>query len=522
MSLSVECGLTLLRAVAVALLACPIAALLAAGLSTSSPRRSRIATLALVVPFLTPGFVVGYAYSNVTLSLARHPVLNELLYDLLLLLQVVPVGTLVLLFAPPPPLGPTANHCRRLAGRRLDRLRSTRRLACLSQGEIRNRLPAIGLMALLVFHEFEIASLFRVIADGRVTPASWSNALFEATALQGLGEANPADLWQRGWLPLACSLVLVSPLLALLWSARQAPDVSAGWRRPRPRRSWQWSIRGWLGLSLCAVTLVPLLSLMVDGWSTWPSFWQGQRSLHSLVVQSGRSLAVAFVATMLAAGVAIGLLRARQTRSLIVLALPGLLGSLSLGLLLTWVFLRFAGPGLQHTTVALFLGETLWLLPRAALLMVLLTVFPPRTQHHLSRLLHDSPTREQRASGRRLLWTLTGKRVALLCGLLCWWCYLELTLNELLAPAEWLSVAHRMYQQMHFGRNGALSAMTLLVILIPLGWIAVLAMVGRHLPGLLPWGRSRRPLIFSAGHRQSLSPRPPLEHSDPAFQDPPS
>ena len=90
MSLPIECGLTLLRAVAVALVACPVTALLAAGISTASPRRSQLATLALVVPFLTPGFVVGYAYSNVTLSLARQPVLNELLYDLLLLLQVVP------------------------------------------------------------------------------------------------------------------------------------------------------------------------------------------------------------------------------------------------------------------------------------------------------------------------------------------------------------------------------------------------------------------------------------------------
>ncbi|MFP6767229.1 MAG: hypothetical protein VB859_03600 [Planctomycetaceae bacterium] len=518
MSLPVECGLTFLRAVAVAVIACPITALLAAGISTSSPRRSQLATLALVVPFLTPGFVVGYAYSNVALSLARQPVLNELLYDLLLLLQVVPVGTLVLLFAPPPPLGPTADHCRRLVGRqRLDRFPATGQLACLRNGELRNRLPAIGLMALLVFHEFEIASLFRVIAGGRVTPASWSNALFEATALQGLGERNPADLWQRGWLPLVCSLMLISPLLSLLWSARQAPNADISRRRPRPRRGGRWSIRGWLGLSLAAVTIVPLLSLIVDGWSTWPSFWQGQRSLHSLIVQTARSLAVAVVATLLAALVAIGLLQAKRTRSLIVMALPGLLGSLSLGLLLTWAFLRFAGPGLQHTVIALCLGESLWLLPRAALLVGLLTVFPPRKQHHLSRLLYDSPSRQQRAAGRRLLWTLTGKRVAQLCGLLCWWSFLELTINELLAPAEWLSVAHRMYQQMHFGRNGALSAMTLLVILVPLGWIAILAVVGQRLPSVLPWGHSRRPLTFSSGRRNSGS----LGH-EPVAQEPPS
>ncbi|GIS63327.1 MAG: hypothetical protein CM1200mP2_55520 [Planctomycetaceae bacterium] len=44
-------------------------------------------------PVSHPGFVVGYAYSNVTLDLVHQPVLNELFYDLLLLIGVVPVGT---------------------------------------------------------------------------------------------------------------------------------------------------------------------------------------------------------------------------------------------------------------------------------------------------------------------------------------------------------------------------------------------------------------------------------------------
>ncbi|GIT31685.1 MAG: hypothetical protein Ct9H300mP1_37310 [Planctomycetaceae bacterium] len=63
-------------------------------------------------PFFSPRvFVVGYAYSNVTLDLVRQPALNELFYDLLLLMGVVPVGTLVLVLAPLPPLGPTAAWC---------------------------------------------------------------------------------------------------------------------------------------------------------------------------------------------------------------------------------------------------------------------------------------------------------------------------------------------------------------------------------------------------------------------------
>ena len=200
MSLEVECGWTLLRALAVALVATPLAALIVATIKAATPPRRRWMILALAVPFLTPGFVVGYSYSNLTLDLVRTPLLNELFYDLLLLIEVVPVGVLVLGMAPPPPLGPTARWCTRLtANQQLEHVASCRPLRQLGYGPARNLIPAFGLMALLVFHEFEIASLFRVIAGGRLTPPSWSNALFELIALQQLGQSSPWNLWTYGW-----------------------------------------------------------------------------------------------------------------------------------------------------------------------------------------------------------------------------------------------------------------------------------------------------------------------------------
>ena len=79
-------------------------------------------------------------------------------------------------------------------------------------------------------------------------------------------------------------------------------------------------------------------------------------------------------------------------------------------------------------------------------------------------------------------------------GLLCWWGYLELTLNELLAPPEWLSVAHRMYQQMHFGRNAALSSTTLVVVMVPLAVVGLLVTLGRSVsvPTIFLTARSPR------------------------------
>ena len=480
MSLEVECGWTLLRAITVSLVATPLVTILARPLQLDRPRHRRRRLLALAIPFLTPGFVVGYAYSNVTLDLVHQPVLNELFYDLLLLIGVVPVGTFLLILAPPPPLGPTAARCGQLAGSdRLRRVPSCGWLRRLWYGPARNRIPAFGLMALLVFHEFEIASLFRVIAGQRLTPASWSNALFELIALQGLGQQSPWDLWRVGWLPLACSLVLLSPLLVLVWTSRRDPGV---WRPTglRPRSPWGDRVAStWLTVAVVVGTAIPLGNLIFDGAPNWAAAWRGEHRLGPTLAHAVRSLiptvAIAASATIIAGW----LLRRRHPGLLMALSLPGLLGSLSLGLLLTWTLLILAPAGFGHSIGALLIGQSLWLLPRAALLIVLLAVLPHRESTHLSRLLQRAPTAVQRIAGWRLTWRHFGQRVAWMVGLLCWWGYLELTLNELLAPPEWLSVAHRMYQQMHFGRNAALSSTTLVVVMVPLAVIALLVTLGR-------------------------------------------
>ena len=483
MSHEIECGWTLLRAITVSLIATPLAAVLARGLETGCPRQRRRRLLSLAIPFLTPGFVVGYAYSNITRDLVRQPILNELFYDLLRLIGVVPGGTLVLLLAPPAPLGPTAAWCRRLAGP--DRLR---RVATCGwprgfwYGPARNRVPAFGLMALLVFHEFEIASLFRVIAGQSLTPASWSNALFELIALQGLGQQSPWDLWRSGWLPLTCSLCLLAPLLILAWTSRRNPGV---WRPTGMTRQshWRkWVVSSWLVMAVAVGTAIPLGNLVLDGVPGWSSAWRGGHRLVPTLIHAGRSLLPTVVIAVTAAVSAGWLLRRRHLGLLVLLSLPGLMGSLSLGLLLTWALLITAPGSFGHSIVALVIGQSLWLLPRAALLVVLLAVLPRRESMHLSRLLQHAPPGPQRIAGWRMVWQNFGHRAAWMVGLLCWWGYLELTLNELLAPPQWLSVAHRMYQQMHFGRNAALSSTTLVVVLVPLLVVCLLVALGRMMP----------------------------------------
>lgn len=51
--------------------------------------------------------------------------------------------------------------------------------------------------------------------------------------------------------------------------------------------------------------------------------------------------------------------------------------------------------------------------------------------------------------------------------LLSFWGYLELTVAYLLGPVTIVSVPVLLYNQMHFGKNAVLSAMTCLAVAVP-------------------------------------------------------
>src|SRR5262249_36239515 len=209
MSLAVACGWSLARSAAVAILAWPVCKRACAWLHGMPRHRRALAWCLVVLPFLCPELWAGYAYSGFSLLAAgaglwdhlpagiipsspqwvhaRNAAVDELLFDLLLFLRAVPVGTLVAYFAPPPPLSPEAIYCLRLASirsgpaadERPGHLREERPRGpwlrwkvALLRNQLSAAMPAVGLMFLLSFQEFELASLI-----GR--PA-WTVWLFDA------------------------------------------------------------------------------------------------------------------------------------------------------------------------------------------------------------------------------------------------------------------------------------------------------------------------------------------------------
>ena len=98
MSLLATCGWTLVRTVVLCLIAWPICQLIERTIQSLSSARRAWLLAGLLAPFCFPELVVGYVFRDLALI---HPRWAEALCAGLLLIRLIPVGTIALLIAPP-------------------------------------------------------------------------------------------------------------------------------------------------------------------------------------------------------------------------------------------------------------------------------------------------------------------------------------------------------------------------------------------------------------------------------------
>ncbi len=251
-TLGSQYGWALCRGAVVAALAVLAGMRLSALLAGRGGRARRLLWAAVLLPFLTPALLVGYGWSNFSLSLVRHPAANELLYDALVLAKLAPVAAFVLYFAPAF-LSPQAVHCRRLLRRRESGARALAAYAAfLARGPLRAGMVAFGLVFLLAFGEFEIASLMGV--------RTWTVGLFDAHA----GGLALAESLRLAALPALTELALLVLLLVALFRARGTPQGGGARRRPGgAARALTWC---YVGAALLLVTLVPGCIVLRGTW----------------------------------------------------------------------------------------------------------------------------------------------------------------------------------------------------------------------------------------------------------------
>ncbi|MBC8112894.1 MAG: hypothetical protein H7062_00815, partial [Candidatus Saccharimonas sp.] len=227
MSLASACLWTLARTLVICLIAWPVCAAVERWLRGLSDSRRTIAITCLLAPFCFPELLVGYALRDIAMA---HPQWAEALCCGLLFVRVVPVGAVALLMAPPPECDAAAIHCRRmsLAGLSHD-LEWLEWARCYWHGPVSRALPALGLMAVVSFQEFELAALLMV--------ASWTDWF---VAAERVGLERGEMLRQSAW-PLLMQLPVLLGLLVWLrrdakrWRSdlRDEADLPAGRLLPR-------------------------------------------------------------------------------------------------------------------------------------------------------------------------------------------------------------------------------------------------------------------------------------------------
>ena len=284
MSLASACLWTLARTLVICLIAWPVCVAVERWLRRLSDGLRSAALIVLLAPFCFPELLVGYALRDIALDhprwferLVRYLFSDwyedatklasvvrtswaEALCSGLLFVRVVPVGAIALLMAPPGELDAAAMHCRRMLVRaRKDSAREWLELAkCYWHGPIARALPALGLMAVVSFQEFELAALLMT--------TSWTD-WFVAAERVGLNRGEM--LRQTSW-PLLMQLPV---LLAIVWWLRRAAVHRQGEASTesevvgigRSNRVTCWFAGGYVAIAFLVGCLVPL-SLI--GWRT--------------------------------------------------------------------------------------------------------------------------------------------------------------------------------------------------------------------------------------------------------------
>jgi iron(III) transport system permease protein len=444
------------RSAFVALLCVAAGTLLTRLPGRSSRLRRWTAWAVILAPFLMPALVVGYGYSNFSLSLVRHPGWNQALYCLLIAFRLAPVAAVVLLFAPSA-VSHEALYCRRLAAARRGSGGMGESLSFGVRGPLRVVAIAWAAAFLLAFGEFEIASLMGVRA--------WTVKLFDAHA----GGLALSESLRLVLVPVAVQLVVLAIALPVLFVQCGSGQVTG---RPPSRHDRLPAVAaaGW-ALAACGVVVAVPAAIVLRGAG------EGLRvavQRPGLAREIGASLLFGASAAGLAFVVAGPFCRPpRGHRSRLwrpaaagLASLPGLLGALVVALVTVWLF-QWAAAGLYSTPIPLIGALAAVLLPFAILLRVLLTVLQPREAVHAAELLGAGASGGVRRHRRYLLWQLRLEPCFWALFLLFCWGYLDLTVSAVLAPPGTTPVTVRLYNLMHYGRTEVLSAMVCIAMLVP-------------------------------------------------------
>ena len=411
----------------------------------------------LLLPIFMPPLVMGYAYSNVALSLIRHPLLNDLLYSLLLMMRFFPVTLLLLHMAPAAPLSPTALHNLKLG--RLPRWR-----CYLTHGPGRLLAMASAMVFVLCFTEFEITS--------RMGCTHWTIWLFDAQV--GGAPLRSTLVWLL--LPLSVSVLLLLVVLIAIprRDERQHLTITPNIQHLHLRSA---GLIAWWLLSMLICLIIPWWWVLKPAIGAMPTVIVQQQ----IWLEIGYTAMFAILATSLIWMLML-LCRRLPRWTIWALCLPGLAGSLVVGLVIMSLFQTKLFNGLYDTPLPIVLALTLIALPAGLLQGPVLKEQSSST--HMTWLTRLSLDKQHQRLAKHLRWQQQVRGICLLIGILLYITYHDLPASALLSPAGMQGAVVRLYNLMHYGKYETLSAMVVMTYMLPPMLLGLLLLIlrGRKLP----------------------------------------
>ena len=462
MSLATACGVTALRSFCISFVGVFLARRLTPLARAGFETRSFCLLILILSPLLVPELLVGYAWSLISVRFVQYPMLIELIYSLLVLMKVVPVGIVCFSMAGGSLISPEADFIRksfRAPHTRLDSLKTQWNFFLWKT--LRFWVPVWTLLFLLSFQEFEMASL--MYRD------SWTVWIFDAQA----GGVPVRETLSYLIGPLSIEVVILLGVFSLLRRFQRRTDIIAAQHAAQPVLQ-PASLLNW-GYLVGAFALIVLVPFLLIGWGSARSLLillNNQYQLMSILQECAWALAYGATSGIAAWGLAALLLKPRSTKFTplagLFCCLPGLSGALILALALASLFLTQSGAFLYGTPVPVLVGFVLFLFPRALFLRLMFVKRQRHTSLFLSQLLYQSPRKSQAAQGGELLWAVSGRMQFWAVVLLAFWAYWDVTISSILAPGSTMTSAVRLYGLMHYGQNAMLSSITFFCFLVPL------------------------------------------------------
>lgn len=498
MTLSESLLWSLVRSVVIASMAVwPVAAVVSRIDASLSVRARRWRILLAVFPFFVPELLIGFNYrlTATQVSAGASPfvaaVCTEGLYGLLMLFRCVAIGVALLLLLPLRGADEESLHSWTLLRPSLP-ARTWRRgwLRLRIIGPWQGPLIAWSVMALLAFQEFETVALMQIDRH----PIAWTVWLFDAHAARlPIGESLRMIAW-----PLFCELLMLLPAIVVLVLCPSSLEF--GGLQTRVARKMELSDSARFSTLLTPGIVLFLLWPLINNFLPTLQGLMMLRDATTLGKSVGQiltSAGFAFGATFLAMGVAVQICRPLKTVGKfnstrlvwMSLLLPGLLGSLILGLGLLALFQLPLMRILYDTWLPMLLGQTLAVLPVAtAVVLLLMKIADPAAQHSAMLLAASSDSETRRRAGR-IQWRLTTGRWLLGGLVVAHRCFWDVTVASVLRPVQLEPVVTRLYNEMHYGRTEALMSLSVLAATMPIvigalayllsGWVPWITMTGR-------------------------------------------